>query len=503
VARRIPLSPQTDLAEYEQYARLAPAVGDLRAEARQVAPLLEGRTVWMVNSTPQGGGVAEMLPALVWLLRDLGVSTEWAVIETEDPDFFAVTKRLHNLIHGVGDPELTVAEREVFEAVNRRNAEEMAGWMRPGDVLVVHDPQPMPLAGMLVERVPLHSLWRCHIGLDEQTPQTRAAWRFLRPHAEPYDHAIFSAPEYIPDYLASRSTVLYPALDPLTNKNRELSVHDIVHVLANGALTAEPGPMLTPCYPQVAERLQPDGTFAPVSHGENIGLLHRPTVTQISRWDRLKGWVQLMRAFALLKRRLPGVPGLEPLERRRLELARLALAGPDPASVADDPEGREVLEELTAEYRALPAEAQRDVALLALPMRSRIENALMVNALQRTSSVVVQNSLREGFGLTVTEAMWKGIPVLSNRRAVGPRQQLRDGVDGVLVDDPRDVEALAEALERMLSAPEQRQAWGRSAQRRAQDQFLVFRQLEGWLRLLGETVRSRPGATRGARAAVG
>ena len=493
MARRIDVPTDARLNDYEGFSRLAHSVVDLRAEARQVAPLLEGRTIWMVNSTETGGGVAEMLPTMVALLRDLGFSTEWVVVETDRAEFFALTKRLHNLVHGEGDPELGPADREVFESVNRENAADLRRWVKPGDVLVVHDPQPMPLAAMLAD-VGLHCLWRCHIGLDETNRQTRAAWTFLRPYAAAYANAVFSAPEYIPDYFASGATVVYPALDPLTEKNAEMSVHKIVGVLSNAALITNPGPVLTPHFDSVAERLLPNGTFAPANMVEDIGLLFRPIVTEISRWDRLKGFAPLMDAFALLKENLRADPPPDPLDRRRLELARLVLAGPDPASVSDDPEGLEVLEDLAERYRAYPADVQRDVAVLALPMASRQENAMMVNAIQRTSSIVVQNSLREGFGLTVTEAMWKGLPVLSNRRAVGPRQQIRDGLDGCLVDDPRDVVSLARAIRDMLGEPRRREAWGRSAQRRAQEQFLVFSQLDSWLRLLAETVRGRAAA---------
>jgi trehalose synthase len=186
---------------------------------------------------------------------------------------------------------------------------------------------------------------------------------------------------------------------------------------------------------------------------EDIGLLTRPIVTQISRWDRLKGWAPLVRAFAHLKRELHEgrSNGRDPLHRRRLELVRLVLAGPDPASVADDPEGREVMDELRALFVELPDRIQRDIALVALPMSDRNQNALMVNAIQRASSVVVQNSIREGFGLTITEAMWKQIPVLSNSRAAGPRQQIRDGLDGRLIEDPENDEELAAAIDALLA----------------------------------------------------
>jgi trehalose synthase len=489
MARRIEIGRTRGLDEYESYAPLAPAVRELRAEARQMAPTLSGRTLWMINSTAHGGGVAEMLPAMIGLFRDVGLRTEWVVIEAEDADFFPLTKRLHNLLHGEGDPTLTESDRALYERVNRQNAEALRSWLRPGDILAVHDPQPMPLASLLHALPDLHCVWRCHIGVDEQNAQTRAAWRFLRPYAGAYRRAIFSAPEYLPDFLAARSTIIYPAIDPLTDKNRDLSVHKISGVLANAALSPNPGPVLTPPFEHVAERLLPNGAFAPANMVEDIGLLYRPIVTQVSRWDRLKGFGPLLEAFAVLKARVHENRRGDPVHTRRLELTRLVLAGPEPASVADDPEAVEVLEELIAQYGKLDPAVQRDVALLALPMRSRSENALMVNALQRTSSIVVQNSLREGFGLTVAEAMWKRLPVLSNRRAVGPRYQVRDGVDGCLIDEPRDVGALAEALNRMLASPGLRDTSGRAAQRHVFDRFLVFTQVLNWLRLLSNMLR--------------
>jgi trehalose synthase len=213
MARRIDIGRTTSLEEYEAVAHLAPAVLELRREAASLRPKLDGRTVWMVNSTSQGGGVAEMLPALIGLLRDLGVRAEWVVLESEDPAFFAFTKRLHNLIHGEGEMVATRADRERFEAVNRENAAQLATWMRPEDLLVVHDPQPAPLARFLGPEAYAAAIWRCHIGLDEETPETRFAWQFLEPYTSAYEQSIFSAPEYIPEYLRTRSSIIHrPAL---------------------------------------------------------------------------------------------------------------------------------------------------------------------------------------------------------------------------------------------------------------------------------------------------
>jgi trehalose synthase len=283
--------------------------------------------------------------------------------------------------------------------------------------------------------------------------------------------------------------LIYPAINPLTRKNRDLSLHELTGIMVNSALTTNPGPVLTPMYATVAERLQPDGRFMPANMTDDLGLMTRPIITQISRWDHLKGFLPLMRAFAALKARSRSRRNnADPLHERRLDLVRLVLAGPDPTSIADDPEGQHVLEELSAAYRALPEYAQRDIALVALPMASREQNALMVNALQRASTIIVQNSLREGFGLTVTEAMWKRIPVLSNRRACGPRQQIRDQIDGRMIPDPDDITTLALTLNEMLAQPACLEAWGRSAQRRAHDHFLIFSQARSWLERLARHV---------------
>lgn len=488
MTRRVDIAGRgRSVADYAAVGNLAPAVHELEALARQVAPGFRGRTIWMVNSTPQGGGVAEMLPGMVSLLRDLEFSVEWVVIEAEDPAFFALTKRLHNLIHGEGDPELSPEDRALYEAVNRENARFLADRMSDGDILVVHDPQPMPLAAILRESLRIRAVWRCHIGLDASTPRTRAAWSFLGAYGGAYDHAVFSAPEYIPAFFSTRASIIHPAIDPLSHKNRELNLHQTLGTLANARLSRV-GPVLTPPFERPARRARPEGDFVPADEPDEIGLPTRPIVTQVSRWDRLKGWIPLLRAFALLKSRVEEGPEPsseeEEIRRRRLELLRLVLAGPELGAVQDDPEAREVLDELLAAYRKLAPGVQRDVALITLPMASLRENHLMVNAIQRASTVVVQNSLREGFGLTIGEAMWKRVPILSNARACGPRHQVRDHLDGRLVEDPEDVMGLAYALEEMFSDYAARREWARSAQRHVYDRFLVTRQLQEWMHLL-------------------
>lgn len=487
MAFEVEIERTATLAEYDAFAHLTSAVSALQDAARQLVPAFAGRTVWMVSSTAQGGGVAEMMPGLIGLMRGLGIDTRWVVIESDRPGFFPFTKRLHNLIHGEPQAPPSAAERAMFEVVNAGNAAELMGRVAPGDVLVVHDPQPLPLIGMLRAQTSIHTLWRCHIGLDEETTATRAAWEFLRPYALEAESVVFSAPEYIPDYLKDRASIVFPGIDPLNPKNQDLSVHRLTRVMLNAGLVhRDLGPLLSPRWEHVAGRLQPDGTFAAADDDGDIGLLTRPIVTQISRWDRLKGFAPLLDAFAHFKERAarPDYADGDVLCRRRAELARLVLAGPDPASIPDDPEALAVLDDIRERYRRLPDAVRRDVAVLSLPMADLEQNALMVNAIQRASSVIVQNSLREGFGLTIAEGMWKAVPVLSNRRACGPRQQVRDGVDGRMANDPEDPEELCEILDQMLCAPTDREVWGRSAQRRAHDEFLVFTQVRRLIQVL-------------------
>jgi len=468
------------LEDYESYVSLHSLMKDFRSEARVLAPKLRDRTVWMINSTEKGGGVAEMLPTLISLLRQLDVKAEWAVIESDRTEFFALTKKIHNLIHGQGDPHLSDDDRSLYEAVCEQNAAEFVKMANPGDIVLLHDPQPMAMASFLKANTDLNLVWRCHIGLDDVSDQTEAAWKFLCPYFEHYDLSVFSAPEYIPHYCSDKVTVIHPGIDPLSHKNRDLPIHKLVGILNNAGILPPLHPMLTPPFEDQARQLLPDGGFANPAKNGNIGLLSRPIVSQISRWDKLKGFLPLMKGFCHLKRRVSEYGNSSERHRRRLELVRLVLAGPDPEFVADDPEGEEVLQELKDFYQNLPGRIQEDIVLLLLPMSSRKQNELMVNALQRCSSIVVQNSLQEGFGLTATEAMWKLVPVMGSR-ACGLRQQIRHGVDGKLIDDPEDEVEIAEGLNTMLEDDKGRQVWSYNAKKRVLDRFLVFTQLSRWL----------------------
>lgn len=487
---RVSVSPGYQLQDYERYAGLLGEVAALREAGRAARRSLEGRTVWHLSSTSQGGGVAEMLPRQISLLRQAGVKAEWVVIRPESPRFFQLTKHLHNLIHGRGTPELGPEAHALYQGVSRALADELLPWIGPEDLVIVHDPQPLGVGALIQRERGARVVWRCHIGLDRRTPATEAAWEFLAPWLEGYARVVFSLRSYVPEFLASRAVVIAPSIDPLSHKNREISVHKLTGVLVSAGLLTTTEPTLAPCFTHPALRLGADGEYAPACGREDLGLLFRPVVLQVSRWDRLKGFLPLLEAFVKLKR-APCSSERPERDRRRLAIMRLVLAGPDPGGVQDDPEAIEVLEQLAAAWRALPPALQADIAILKLPLHSRKENALMVNALQRCASIVVQNSLEEGFGLTVTEAMWKARPILGSS-AAGLRAQVHDGIEGRLVPDPEDTEALAAVLAEMLHNPKEREAWGFNGRYRVAAEFHVLKNVTSWLALYREVLERQP-----------
>src|SRR5215469_8194931 len=288
------------LDDYASIAYLTGPVHNLRNAAESLLPNFRGRSVFMLNSTARGGGVAEMMPRIVLMLNELGITTKWAVMKVERPEFFRLTKRLHNLIHGHGDPELHADDRKLYEKVSHDVANALQNHLKPGDLLVIHDPQPLGVATHLGKKLGIHVIWRCHIGVDFVSPATRAVWQFLKPYAEACDHSIFSAPEYIPDYLAGRASVIHPSIDPLSHKNRFLTPHKLTGVLCNAGLAKEHAPVLTPPFPSQVKRLQADGTFGSATLPDEIGFLYSTIIAQVSRWDRLKGFGPLLAGFVRL-----------------------------------------------------------------------------------------------------------------------------------------------------------------------------------------------------------
>ena len=425
--------------------------------------LFDGRVVWNVNSTARGGGVAEMLQSLLAYAQGAGVDARWAVIQG-DPDFFRVTKRIHNHLHGApGDGGgLGPEEHEIYERVIDNNAEELLDLIEPRDVVIVHDPQP----GGLVDRIKQKAsavVWRCHVGLDMPNELARDAWKFLIPYVSNADSFVFSREAYAWEGLESdRIDIIPPSIDAFAPKNQEMAPPNVNAILAATGLLSTDGSGS----PTFKKWDGTEGTVATKTLLYDGGGPPEPTarlVAQVSRWDRLKDPVGVIRGF------------VEHVAERTDDV-HLVLGGPAVAAVSDDPEGKEVLDECRAEWEGLSAEARDKVHLACLPMDDAEENAAIVNALQRRADVVVQKSLAEGFGLTVSEAMWKARPVVATRIG-GIQDQIVHQSSGLLVDDPHDLTAYGDAVVQLLEDPESAFEMGRNAQERVRDEFLGARSL--------------------------
>lgn len=393
-------------------------------ELRILADNLAGKSVRNVNSTPVGGGVAEILTRMVPLVRQLGVDAYWDVIKG-DERFFGITKKMHNALHGTAT-EFHPDDFEYFLDVNRRNAGEMN---LDGDVMFIHDPQPIGL----VERRGGDAqkwAWRCHI--DFTTPQ-RDVIEFLTGWIERYDSMVFSAPSFARNFRVPQ-VLIAPSIDPLSDKNRDLPPETVAGMVERFGL-------------------DPD----------------RPIVTQISRFDYLKDPVGVVRAYQIVKKSMD---------------CQLVLAG---GGATDDPEGMQVLDEVRAAAADDP-----DIHVLFLPPGSDIE----INALQRASAVVLQKSLKEGFGLTVSEALWKARPVIAG--AVGGIPlQIAHKYSGILT---YSVEGTAFYLKQLLGAPDYAKKLGENGREHIRNNFLITRHIRDYLLLFlslfhpGDTVRFTNGA---------
>ncbi|MXY87639.1 MAG: glycosyltransferase [Dehalococcoidia bacterium] len=435
--------------------------------------LLGGRTVWHVNSTAEGGGVAEMLRSLLAYARGTGIDARWAVIEGE-PEFFRITKRLHHALHdstGDGSPLGAQAAR-AYGDVLTPNIEAFLEDVRPGDAVFLHDPQTAGMAPALMAHG-VTVIWRCHIGTEDLTPEAEGGWSFLAPHVRDVPLRIFSRQAYVPPVLDDgRSVVVQPSIDAFSAKNEE-QAEDVTR-----AILAQSGLIKGPAGDGPRSFTREDGTTGSVERQASVLREGEapdrddPLIVQVSRWDPLKDHGGVMRGFASFVERC------DPDGR-----SQLVLAGPDVSGVTDDPEGGIVLEELKAEWAAFPEHLRARMHLASLPMDDVAENAAMVNALQRHASVIVQKSLREGFGLTLTEAMWKSRPVIASRVG-GLQDQVVHEEDGLLLDNPADVEALGDALCRVMDDEELAAELGANAKERVRANFLGIRHLAQYHDLL-------------------
>jgi trehalose synthase len=399
----------------EQYEKI---VGkDVIDRLRQLAEPLKGMNVVHINSTREGGGVAEILYRLVPLKNELGICAKWEVV-TGESEYYQCTKSMHNALQG---DRLDIPERllKQYEITNQQNYERLRSQLEEADVVFIHDPQPAPLLNLCTGRKGKW-IWRCHI--DASHPY-RPVWKYLRPFVQGYDASIWS----LPDFAQPMPHPLYiipPSIDPLSDKNVEVEPEMMEMVCRNYDLDPE-----------------------------------RPILLQVSRFDRFKDPIGVIRAYRMTKAFGPPV--------------QLVLAG---GSATDDPEGEEVL----AEVRSA-AQDDPDIHILVLPPDAH----RTINALQRVSDIVLQKSIKEGFGLTVTEAMWKGKPVIGGD-AGGIRLQVINHHTGFLVNTP---EGAALRIRYLLKHRDRLKGMGEKARAFVQDNFLLTRHLREYLTLMLAIIR--------------
>lgn len=391
-----------------QIEEYGPIVGShVIEELRLLAERLQGKVIQTINSTAVGGGVAEILHRLVPFLHELGVDIRWEVIRGGEA-FFQVTKAFHNALHGKAEK----VTEEMFRVFLENTEENLSALELYGDILFIHDPQPVALVKERHRR-DARWIWRCHIDLSHPDEKV---WSFLKPFVEQYDAAVFSSPDFV-QAIGIRQFLVSPSIDPLSDKNKELSRELVGEVLERHGIDPQ-----------------------------------RPVVTQISRFDRLKDPLGVIKAYEKVKRNLD---------------CQLVLAG---GEATDDPEGKEVLEEVKHAAAEDP-----DIHVVLLPPTADLE----INALQRGSTIIVQKSLKEGFGLTVTEALWKGKPVVAG--AVGGIPlQIKPNTTGMLV---HSVEGAAYAIKYLLTNPELAKRLGENGREHVRQHFLLTRHLKDYLLL--------------------
>ncbi|NUO09758.1 MAG: glycosyltransferase [Candidatus Brocadia sp.] len=377
-------------------------------ELRLLAGKLQGKVIQNINSTSVGGGVAEILNRMLPMLQELGVDARWDVIKGGE-GFFNVTKKIHNALHGKTE-EITPQMFEIFMETSQRNIDEMKIY---GDIVFVHDPQPVALIRKKASMPDAKWIWRCHI--DVSTPN-KPVWDFLKPFIHQYDSAVFSAPGFSQP-LPIRQFLISPSIDPLSDKNKDLPQEIIDKVLEKYHIPND-----------------------------------KPIITQISRFDYLKDPIGVIEAYRLVKKRID---------------CQLIIAG---GTATDDPESTKVFAE-TREAAANDA----DIHILPIPSGSDIE----INALQRASTVIVQKSLREGFGLTITEALWKAKPVVASSTG-GIPLQVSHKYSGLLC---HSVAGAAFAIKQLLSSPEYAKRLGENGREHIRQNFLLTRHLKDYLLL--------------------
>lgn len=441
--------------------------------AERTAAALKGRVVWHVNSTAAGGGVAEMLHVLLPYTRGIGIDARWLVLGGDD-DFFVLTKRLHHALHGSKGDGSSLGEdaRKLYERVAAENAEELVARVKPRDVVILHDPQTAGLVPYMADLGAL-TFWRCHVGADTKDEQTDLGWALLCPYLDRAAANIFSRRQYIPDCCDhGRSVIIPPSVDPFSPKNQQLDDFAMRSILQTTGIIEGPAGDAAPAF------LRADGSPGLVA-SESVVERHgrppaweTPLVVQVSRWDPLKDPVGVIRGFAYYLK-----------SNASDKETHLILAGPDVNAIPDDIEQAGVYSATSAAMSDLPDGIRERVHLARLPMDDLEENGAIVNAIQQHATVVVQKSLKEGFGLTVTEAMWKSRPVLAS--AVGGIQdQIEHGVHGLLLKDPKDPAEFASHLAELLQNKDRATEMGAAARKRVRETYLGFHSLLAYAHLI-------------------
>jgi trehalose synthase len=394
--------------------------------------------IWHVNSTARGGGVAEILTMLE-SRGNTGDIRHHRFVTPSDPSLFHLTKRLHHRLHGrAAGPLPTAAEDLAYTAYGRRCAEAFLTGTPDADVVVLHDPQTLPMAPLLAA-AGLPVAWRCHIGTAAPNTVSRETWRYLRRFWAAHPVLIFSDPALVPGEAEPETVrIIPPSIDLAAPKNAVLDPATTTGALRHAGLGDLPG--------------------------------EEPVILQVSRWDPLKDMAGVLRAFA----------GSE-LPRR----ARLVLCGPSPAGIVDDPEAADVFAGVQRLRTQLPPEVRDRVHLICPDLGDEARNASTVNALQRRATVVVQKSREEGFGLTVTEAMAKGRPVVASRVG-GLARQIEHGRTGLLLDDPDDLPGFVALIGRLLDQPREAAALGSAGRAHAVLHYSSDREIRDHHRLYAE-----------------
>jgi trehalose synthase len=402
-------------------------------EIKSISENLKDYEVLHINSTYIGGGVAELLRSIVPLMNSIGLRTEWKIIQGDD-EFFKITKNFHNAIHGE-NIEISQNMINKYLEVNKMNSELIN---LDKDFVFVHDPQPLAL---IQYKKNGKWLWRCHIDISNPNQNL---WNFLIKLISKYDGMIVHLPEYKRQDYIGPQFIVPPSIDPLSEKNIELPEDYIEDTLRKYDIDPE-----------------------------------RPIITQVSRFDKLKDPIGVIKAFELAKSRIRMIDFHGLLDEKKFavdifrilkykEVLQLVLVG---GLASDDPEGEKIFYETIKK-----ATNDRNVHVLLLPSDAHKE----INAIQRGSTIIIQKSIKEGFGLTVTEGMWKGKPVIGGKTG-GIKYQMIDGETGFLVSNIREA---AEKILYLIRNPDIRNKMGEKAKEHVRKNFLITRQLRDYLKIL-------------------